>query len=218
MSYLHEREGSRRHKLSTPLYLGGYVGALVFAVFGSLGVYVQGPGVKFLPFAGMFLAGLLLASVVVLRFWYRAWASLADGRASTSPLLAVGLMFVPVFNLYWVFRLSYGFARDFNAYIKRWEFPVEPLGTVLFLAFPVMYVSSVLLGAVPLVAFLLVLGCGVAQAVIMVGVCARVNSCEDPLAAQRPERSSTDGLWTEARGVGGSPSRLAQEAARHVRR
>ena len=46
----------------------------------------------------------ILATVFMCVWLYQAWDSVPAPYRSTTPGRAVGLLFVPVFNLYWVFR------------------------------------------------------------------------------------------------------------------
>jgi hypothetical protein len=50
---------------------------------------------------------------------YKMWAAIQDGHARTTPGKAVLLMFVPLFNWYWIFQVLPGYATDYNAYIAR---------------------------------------------------------------------------------------------------
>lgn len=50
---------------------------------------------------------------------HRMWQGIQDSQARMTPNRAVGFMFVPLFNLYWVFEVFPGFATDFNAYVQR---------------------------------------------------------------------------------------------------
>lgn len=45
---------------------------------------------------------------------YALWKAIPPQRARTSPGLAVGLLFVPFFNLYWMFVAYYGLAKQLN--------------------------------------------------------------------------------------------------------
>lgn len=47
-------------------------------------------------------------------YLYRAWFILQPGGARTTPGLAVGLLFIPLFNLYWIFVSYVGWAKDWN--------------------------------------------------------------------------------------------------------
>lgn len=50
---------------------------------------------------------------------YRCWKLLQDGKARTTPGKAVGFMFIPFFNLYWVFVAIAGLAKDVNQYLNE---------------------------------------------------------------------------------------------------
>lgn len=63
----------------------------------------------------------MIVSIVGIVTWsiyhYRLWQLLPDQVAETTPGKAVGLMFVPGFNLYWVFRSHQGVNRGLNRLI-----------------------------------------------------------------------------------------------------
>ena len=45
---------------------------------------------------------------------YRAWHILQPGGARTTPGAAIGFMFIPLFNLYWIFNAYVGWSTDWN--------------------------------------------------------------------------------------------------------
>jgi len=57
--------------------------------------------------------------VVLLTFIYKVWKPLQDGHARISPAAAAWLLLIPIFQLYWVFRAIWGFAKDYNRFIER---------------------------------------------------------------------------------------------------
>ena len=68
---------------------------------------------------GLFLlfpayALLIWASVLIYIYLYRAWRLLQPGNVRTTPGKAIGFMFIPFFNVYWVFVLFVGLANDWN--------------------------------------------------------------------------------------------------------
>jgi hypothetical protein len=77
-------------------------------------------------------------------FTYKMWASIQDGRARTSPCRAVGFLFIPFYNFYWIFQAFWGFARDFNAFIARYSLKVAPLSPSLFGAYAVLTLAQLL--------------------------------------------------------------------------
>ncbi|MCA9271587.1 MAG: hypothetical protein KDA31_00940 [Phycisphaerales bacterium] len=64
---------------------------------------------------------------------YKLWATLQDGNVRTTPGKAVGFLFIPFFNLYWIFQSLYGWAVDFNRYIAERGIAAKraPAGLVL---------------------------------------------------------------------------------------
>jgi hypothetical protein len=71
----------------------------------------------------MLLIPIFVAATVLLYILhYRLWQVVQDGFASTTPGMAIGLLFVPYFNLYWIFRATFGLSKDLNSYIDR-HFP-----------------------------------------------------------------------------------------------
>jgi len=50
---------------------------------------------------------------------YKAWAAIHDEQSKVTPGAAVGLMFVPFFNIYWLFVAIGGYGGHFNQYAER---------------------------------------------------------------------------------------------------
>ena len=70
--------------------------------------------------SGLLATGMAVITVVFwARLFYRSWAVIQDGdRVRTTPGLAVGLNFVPIFNCYWVFISQVGLAQGMNDYCQ----------------------------------------------------------------------------------------------------
>jgi hypothetical protein len=69
----------------------------------------------------LILADLALIATVVLFcvLLYKAWNQIQDSYARTSASKAVGFLFIPFFNLYWLFVAVYGLACDLHNYVVR---------------------------------------------------------------------------------------------------
>ncbi|MCX5648949.1 MAG: hypothetical protein NTX40_07630 [Planctomycetota bacterium] len=81
---------------------------------------------------------------------YKMWSALQAGPVRATPGKAVGLLFVPFYNLYWMFQAILGWTQDYNAFVAQRgiESPQAPEGlakTICILA---------LVGAVPCVGLL----------------------------------------------------------------
>lgn len=67
-----------------------------------------------------------IASIVLFMIiLYRNWLLIQDGYARTTPGKAVGFLFIPFFNLYWIFEAFSGLVKDTNAYIIRHALPIK---------------------------------------------------------------------------------------------
>lgn len=69
---------------------------------------------------------------------YRHWQLIQDGYARTSPGKAVGFLFIPFFNFYWIFEAFPGLVRDTNAYIQRHALPIKMQDAGLATAFCIL--------------------------------------------------------------------------------
>ncbi len=67
-------------------------------------------------FAALGIAGFagLAAGVFYLMFLYKCWSLIPQGWARTTPGKAVGFLFIPFFNLYWMFVAQVGLSVDVN--------------------------------------------------------------------------------------------------------
>jgi hypothetical protein len=73
----------------------------------------------------------LVSNLLILVLIYRMWNALQGGvGVRTTPGKAVGLMFVPFFNLYWLFQVVHGWTQDYNSFRRRHQIqgPIMPEG------------------------------------------------------------------------------------------
>lgn len=87
---------------------------------------------------------IIIFAYAILQFvlLYQFWQINQDGFSSTTPGRAVGFMFLPFFNLYWIFRAYCGLANDQNRYITR-HFDNQP-GIKVRRAHPILALLFVL--------------------------------------------------------------------------
>ena len=193
-------------KLSKKFYVGSMVAGPVIGigflmigfVFGLIGAGVSQSGPRgadaSAPFAvgmaGMWFFALLaivggsVYSVVVYYvLLYKAWSSIQDGHARTTPAQAVGFMFIPFFNVYWMFQAIWGFAVDYNKYIERHRLAVSRLPDGLFLTANILHFAMIIPFVNIAVAFVLL---GIHLAVVA-KMCDGVNALATaPRAAVAP--------------------------------
>jgi len=137
-------------RLSKGLYLSSpivgivsliIIGIASLAILSGASVSDIAPGLLLL-FA-LAILGALYSGIVNLVFIYKIWDAIADQYARTSPGKAVGFLFIPFFNIYWMFQVIWGFAKDCNAYIDRRSINAPKLPEGLFLACAILQAASV---------------------------------------------------------------------------
>ena len=114
----------------------------------------------------------VLTAVLCLTIWYRAWSEIQDGHARTTPGRAIGLLFVPFFNVYWIFVVVWGFAKDYNSLIDRHRIPFPKLPAGLFLAVPILSLTVWL----PLIGLFSGFACAVLGLIVLSKVCDVANN------------------------------------------
>lgn len=184
--------------VSKGFYLGIYLGGsvlggilLTVAMFAIIGGAAASESGDIDPAAGGAIAGggillmilgsiiLLASSIVVLVLYYKMWVAIQDGHARTTPGKAVGFMFIPLFNLYWVFQAIWGYSKDYNEYLRRHSIPAQPLSEGLFLTACILP----LLGWFPFVGSLIGIANLVVCIIIVNSICNSINA----LAYARPQ-------------------------------
>ena len=108
--------------LSKGLYLGslcgGAIGGNVLMIFSMFfGIRVIGDWWIYFLFLGF--SASIYGFVMVTILFYKLWQSIQGGTVRTTPRKAVGFMFIPFFNIYWMFQLTWGWAIDFNKYVEE---------------------------------------------------------------------------------------------------
>jgi hypothetical protein len=164
-------------RLSKVLYVGIYiVGIPLSGILNIYGMSLQntqediGVWLRIVAYLIMFLVMFLW-----FHLYYRAWKAIQDGYARTTPGKAIGFLFIPIFNAYWMFQAIWGFAKDYNAFIARYSINVKRLSENLFLA----YVISILFWIIPGVNILAALVTLLLNIPIMLRMCDAINALLD---------------------------------------
>ena len=108
-----------------PISKGFYLGSIVGGI--AVGVLLVGIGLAVLQAeeeAGGVLVAIgylpmIYAMVIMYVLIYKIWAAIQGPTARTTPGKAVGFMFIPFFNYYWIFQVIWGWAKDYNALIAQ---------------------------------------------------------------------------------------------------
>jgi len=72
----------------------------------------------------LFFVGWVVLILSMIFFYinlYRAWFCLQAGGPQTTPGKAVGFLFIPFFNIYWIFIGINGLAKDWNRIVSSYE-------------------------------------------------------------------------------------------------
>ena len=130
-----------------------YMGATILDI---IAIVSQERGVD-LALTAVCLCALVTLAVFTAIFIYRAWACLPARAQQTSPAMAVGLMFVPLFNCYWAFIAIRGLAA--RTIEQTRETSLLGLATALSVLFVVCQIMVFLpvIGSVGMAALIVVL-------------------------------------------------------------
>ena len=177
-------------RLSKAFFLGSYLGGTIatWIIAWVLWAYlwidydwsyydsyidVEEPAWWFILPALLIIPIAIFVFVVVCVFIHKAWASIQDGHARTGPCKALGFLFIPFFNFYWIFQAVWGFAVDFNKYASRNNVSAAPrLPEGLFLAYSILYVAAI----IPFVGIAISIANFIIGAILISKVCDAVNA------------------------------------------
>ncbi|RKY06205.1 MAG: hypothetical protein DRP56_07835 [Planctomycetota bacterium] len=169
------------------IYLGGAIlGGILMAIamFAIIGGAAASESGDFDPAAGGAIAGagvlvlllaiacLLASSIVLFVLYYKMWNAIQDGYARTTPGKAVGFMFIPFFNIYWMFQAIWGYSKDYNEFLRRHAIAAKPLSEGLFLAACIVP----WLGIIPFVGWLASIANLVIFIIIVNAICDSINA------------------------------------------
>lgn len=138
------------HMGMTGAALGALALAITIFIFAAV---VESPGLAVLGVL-IYLAGAVTYAVMLFIHVYKTWSAIQDGYARSTPGKAIGFMFIPAFNFYWIFQAIFGFAQDYNRYLERHDISAMPLPAGLHMTFCVLVCCSAIpyLGILPFLA------------------------------------------------------------------
>ena len=160
------------------LYLGFYIGSFILGVLATvLGLMVSlavnllinyeilsheaASSPAFNLILGLFAFGLIQYFIVLTIYPFvllaKMWGSIQDGVTTVTPGKAIGFLFIPFFNIYWIFKVWGGYASEYNAYAARHNLNVERLDNGIFLTYSIfVLLAGILYVPVIVLPFLLV--------------------------------------------------------------
>lgn len=94
---------------------------IIFAILSEERVMDDDLGVALAGFTAFIWFGALIASGIIgLTILYKGWENIQDGKqVRTEPGTAIGYLFIPIYQYYWLFQAFKGFAEDGNAYVRE---------------------------------------------------------------------------------------------------
>ncbi|BCX47689.1 endosomal trafficking protein RME-8 [Haloferula helveola] len=128
-------------------------------------------GIGFLVSLALMMTGQIMGMIYV----YRAWVLLQPHTAYSTPGKAVGFLFIPFYNLYWIFVAYWRWSQEWNRIVvanpKHRNAPRMSEG--LFMTYPIVNLSAFVLSILALLPVL------VFQVIVIRGMCAAINYSAD---------------------------------------
>jgi hypothetical protein len=164
--------------ISKGFFLGSILGSFglgILLAFASLARNVWGDRSQ-APSALMFTCAafipMIFGVVVLMMLVYKMWDVIQDGKPRTTPGMAVGLMFVPIFGLYWQFQVYWGWTKDFNAYVEQQGIAAPRMPEGLALTLCILTLAAI----VPLVGLIIALVNLILMVVFLSKACDGINA------------------------------------------
>jgi predicted Zn finger-like uncharacterized protein len=133
----------RGKRINPHLFTFPFWGGLIAIMAGGIiqGVGSDAGGIVVL--AG--LAGIVFGLIYHLIALYRCWYIIPSSIARTTPGKAVGLLFVPFFNLYWIFVAVRGLAVDANEFMDRTVVSEKRISEGLSITYCILAIMSIII-------------------------------------------------------------------------
>ena len=132
-----------------------------------------GPGATL---SGEVAIPMIYLTVVFCILFYKAWSSIQDGHARTTPGKAIGFLFIPFYDIYWIFQAIAGFAMDYNSFTERHNITVPKLSHGLFIVFCIVSLVEGLVWRVQLIGLPVAIVSFVIGLFVVNSTCKAVNS------------------------------------------
>ncbi len=164
--------------MSKMLYMGSIFGGIVLSIFIMVGAVMAAAadpnaGGALLPLAFVPIFFSLVMWYVLI---YKMWSALPSGWGRTTPGKAVAFMFVPLFNVYWLFQVWWGWAQDYNRFVSENNAPVPRMPEGLALTMCIL----VFVSAIPLIN----LFSGIALLIVQIILVSKVINAINALSTQ----------------------------------
>lgn len=95
------------------------------------------------------IMGVASASVFYCLILYKAWSIISPEKAKTTPEKAIGYLFIPFYNFYWIFVAIQGLKEDLTALCSEKNISITPIRGSKEI--PTFFILSIILFIVPYV-------------------------------------------------------------------
>ena len=92
------------------------------------------------------LCASIASGVTWLVYHYQLWAMIPPEYAETTPGRAVGFLFIPFYNFYWIFQSTMGVARGLNRCAEPGNTPEPGASVGLATAYSVTWIATLVIG------------------------------------------------------------------------
>ena len=89
------------------------------------------------------IIGLIASAVYQFMLIYKLWSLIPRERAETTPGKAIGFLFIPFFNLYWIFVAIHGLAKGLNNELRSVA-PGKQVSEGLSLTFCILSIVNII--------------------------------------------------------------------------
>jgi len=189
--------------VSTSFFFGSYLAAILLTYPFTIGPLIGGEGTiepEHVPFVVIGSAFSLYAVIVFFVLLYKMWKIVPLELARTTPGKAVGFLFIPIFNFYWVFPAIWGWTKDFNNFLRQRQIDSQHVSESMGLAIAVFWVIGGLVGTisgfagVPAIGWIVGFPNLILIPVFIYKVCTVLNNLPDEIkeAALRPGAQSQE--------------------------
>ena len=93
----------------------------------------------------IYLQFVVVQTVYIFVILSKMWGSIQDGQTPTTTGKAIGFLFIPFFNIYWIFRAWGSFPTEYNKYVDRYSLPAPKLSGGVFTLYPILLLLTAFL-------------------------------------------------------------------------
>ncbi len=127
--------------ISKGFFIGSFIAAaavaLIFSII-ALALMMDYEHEAAIPFWLLGFLAMVYAAVVLGILIYRLWVSIQPGHPRSTPGKAVGFLFIPFYNFYWIFQAYYGWAQDYSKYVRDSGIQAPPVSESLAMSVSIL--------------------------------------------------------------------------------